>query len=100
MKVVVAYPDGSLRVEERDIPHCGPRDVLVRLVSAACNRADMHTRDGRFAPLPRVLGIDGAGTIEAVGDGVEDVRVGDHVVINPAISCTECAFCLAGEEGL
>ncbi|HVD09774.1 MAG TPA: zinc-binding dehydrogenase, partial [Gaiellaceae bacterium] len=55
------------------------------LVAAALNRRDWWIRKGGKATLPAVLGSDGAGVISAVGSGVENVEVGDEVVINPSL---------------
>lgn len=72
----------------RDLPAPvpGPNDVLIRLVCSGINFMDIHTREGKYArsrtypqTLPTTLGIEGAGTIAAVGNGVKDFRIGDRV---------------------
>lgn len=81
------YGDASVcRVEDLEPPRPGPGDVLVRLGVAGLNFIDVHIRLGRYArsdtyrnALPMTLGMEGAGTISAVGDGVTDWRVGDRV---------------------
>jgi NADPH:quinone reductase-like Zn-dependent oxidoreductase len=80
-----------------------PTDVRVRMRAAALNHLDLFVVRG----LPRVtitppwvLGADGTGIIDAVGDEVRDVRVGDTVVINPGISDRTCEYCLDGEQSL
>jgi len=77
-------PEGLVPVELPD-PEPGPAEARVDLVTAAVNRRDWWIRRGREAALPVVLGSDGAGVVSAVGSGVEDVAVGDEVVINPAL---------------
>ena len=47
---------------------------------------------------PHVPGADGAGVIDAIGGDVDDVAVGDEVVINPAVACRQCSYCLAGDS--
>ena len=80
-----------------------PTDVRVRLHAAALNHLDLWTVGGlpgiTIKP-PWVLGADGAGVIDAVGDAVSSVRPGDKVFINGGISCRTCEYCLAGEQSL
>jgi NADPH:quinone reductase-like Zn-dependent oxidoreductase len=73
----------------------------VRVVASALNHMDLWvTRGLPKPPLPHVPGADGAGVIEAVGEGVTSVSVGDEVVLNPAVSCRRCPVCLSGESPL
>jgi NADPH2:quinone reductase len=75
-------------IVRRDLPMRlpGEGEVLVRLAYSGINFMDIHTRQGKYATsqtypqtLPTTLGIEGAGTIEAVGDGVEGFQLGDRV---------------------
>jgi NADPH:quinone reductase-like Zn-dependent oxidoreductase len=77
-------PQGLRPVELPD-PVPGPGQVRVDLVTAALNRRDYWIRIGGRAPLPAVLGSDGAGVVSAVGEGVDGAREGDEVVINPSL---------------
>jgi zinc-binding alcohol dehydrogenase/oxidoreductase len=77
-------PEGLVPVDLPD-PEPGPGEARVDLVAAALNRRDWWIRKGGKATLPAVLGSDGAGVISAVGSGVENVEVGDEVVINPSL---------------
>ena len=89
MKAVRIHEDGGpevLRYEDADDPVAGPGDVLIRLKAASLNHLDIWTRQGLpSAPKPRILGADGAGVIEAVGDEADGFAVGDSVVINPGL---------------
>jgi NADPH:quinone reductase-like Zn-dependent oxidoreductase len=78
------HPAGLRPVELPD-PEAGPGQVRIDLVAAALNRRDFWIRIGGRADLPAVLGSDGAGIVSAVGEGVDGVRVGDDVVINPSL---------------
>lgn len=81
------YGDGSVMERwEVPIPHAGPQQVLVRVRFAGVNFMDIHTRQGKYAAsrkyavgLPVILGMEGAGVVEAVGPGVVDVRPGERV---------------------
>jgi NADPH:quinone reductase-like Zn-dependent oxidoreductase len=87
-----AFIDGhagiaSVKVGERPRPTPGPGEVLVRIAAAALNRVDLYMcQDGRGFRhnLPLILGVDGAGVIEAVGPDVTTRRPGERVVIYPA----------------
>lgn len=80
----------------------GPADVLVRLGGAGVCATDLHSIDGLMEPagvaLPRVLGHENAGWVEAVGDGVSTVHTGDAVVVYPAHSCGLCLACRRGND--
>lgn len=80
-----------------------PHDVRVRMRAAALNRLDLWMLAGlphiRLTP-PWIVGSDGAGIVEAVGGEVTSVRPGDHVILNPGISCRSCEYCLDGEHSL
>jgi NADPH:quinone reductase-like Zn-dependent oxidoreductase len=92
-----------LRVDEVDDPRPGPGEVLVRIRASALNHLDVDVREGisRFpVNLPHTLGIEVAGDVEEVGEGVEGWRRGDRV--NPYImdTCGDCRYCRTGRENL
>ena len=92
---------GTYRFGEIDIDPPGPGEVQVRVVASALNHMDLWVTRGLPKPhTPHVPGADGAGVIEAVGDGLTNVAVGDEVVLNPAVSCRRCRVCLSGESPL
>jgi aryl-alcohol dehydrogenase len=77
-----------------DDPRAG--EVLVRIVSSGVCHTDLIVRDQWYpVPLPAVLGHEGAGVVEAVGEGVTYVEPGDHVVLT-FNSCGECRTCALG----
>lgn len=89
----------SLRLAEREPATPAAGQVRVRLRSMALNHLDVFiTRGLPKRLLPAILGSDGAGTVEAVGDGVEHVRQGDEVVLYPILSCGHCPACQQGQE--
>jgi zinc-binding alcohol dehydrogenase/oxidoreductase len=90
VKAVRIHEDGGpevLRYEDVADPVAGPGDVLVRLRAASLNHLDLWVRKGLpSVPKPRILGADGAGVVEALGDGVDGFAVGEAVVINPGVA--------------
>src|SRR5919198_5404151 len=74
----------SLRLAERPEPQPGPGEARVWFRAMALNHLDVFiTRGLPKRPLPAILGSDGAGVIDAVGDSIESVKVGDEVVLYP-----------------
>lgn len=89
----------SLSLVEREEPPPGPGCVRVRLAAMALNHLDVFVSRGLpKRALPAVQGADGAGVIDAVGEGVDTARVGDEVVIYPVTSDGTCDWCRAGQE--
>ena len=89
MKAIRIHEDGGpevLRYEDVPDPEPGPGEALVALRAAAVNHLDIWIRKGLpSVPKPRTLGADGAGIVQALGEGVHDLRIGDRVVLNPGI---------------
>jgi len=83
------HEDGApdvLRVEKVPDPVPATGEVLVRLRAASLNHLDVWVRKGLpSVPKPRILGADGAGVVEALGDGATGVAIGDRVVLNPGV---------------
>ncbi|MGD2103374.1 MAG: zinc-binding dehydrogenase, partial [Acidimicrobiia bacterium] len=77
-------------------PDPAPGQVRIALKRSGLNHLDIWTSMGLPAPkhLPHTTGADGAGLIDAVGDGVSGHDVGDEVVIDPSLSCGQCEACL------
>ena len=70
----------ELQLRDVDDPRPGPGEVLVRVAAAGLNFIDVYHRTGRYpVDLPTGVGMEGAGTVEAVGDGVTELAVGDRV---------------------
>ncbi len=92
---------GGYRFGTIDVPEPAAGEVRVRVVASALNHMDLWVTRGLPRPqLPHVPGADGAGVVEAVGEGVEDVHIGDDVILNPAVSCRRCAVCQRGDSPL
>lgn len=89
------------RARELADPEVGPGEVRVRLRRAALNHLDLWTTSGALGldiSFPFILGADGAGEIESVGEGAGDLAPGARVLVNPAISCRVCERCRAGQQ--
>ena len=90
-----------LAIEEVDLD--APRDgeVQVRIHAAGLCHSDLSVIDGnRPRPRPMVLGHEAAGVVEALGPGVRDLAVGDHVVMVFVPSCGACLPCMSGRPAL
>jgi NADPH:quinone reductase-like Zn-dependent oxidoreductase len=78
-----------------------PSDVVVKLEAASVNDVDVSTRKGLRgveAPLPQVLGADGAGAVFEAGPEVKNLKAGDRVCLYPARGCGLCEFCSTERE--
>jgi S-(hydroxymethyl)glutathione dehydrogenase/alcohol dehydrogenase len=86
-----------LEVREIELREPRPDEVLVRIAAVGICGTDLHVVKGDWdRPKPMVLGHEGAGVVEAVGDEVEDLHEGDAVVLSWAPSCGRCADCVRG----
>ncbi len=89
MKAIRIHDDGGpevLRYEDVPDPVAAPGEVLIRLHAASLNHLDVWVRQGLpSVPKPRILGADGAGVVEALGEGVDGLEVGQRVVLNPGL---------------
>jgi S-(hydroxymethyl)glutathione dehydrogenase / alcohol dehydrogenase len=100
---VYRKPHEPLTIESVDIDQPRPREVLVRTVATGVCHSDLHIVDGNSRlpyENPVVLGHEGAGIVEAVGDDVTAVSVGDHVVGCLSGFCGQCEQCLSGHPNL
>ncbi len=103
--IAIIGADGpeSASLHDLPAPEPGPGEVRVALAASSLNHADIWASRGQpriERRFPFILGIDGAGSIDAVGEGVTDARIGEEVVLNPILSCGRCARCAAGERML
>jgi aryl-alcohol dehydrogenase len=100
MKITAAVartPGGPLTIEELDLDDLRHGEVRVRMVATGVCHTDALVRDGIYpTPLPAVLGHEGAGVVEEIGEGVTSVVPGDHVVLAAAY-CGHCTRCRRGE---
>ena len=92
--ILEAYDAPLVIRDDLEVAGPEPGEVLVRLGASGVCRSDLHSIDWTDRlPLPSMLGHEGAGTVEAVGTGVESVRVGDRVVMAWVAPCGTCRMC-------
>ncbi|HEX5996216.1 MAG TPA: NDMA-dependent alcohol dehydrogenase [Jiangellales bacterium] len=91
----------SWKIEDLILDAPGPGEVQIRFVASGLCHSDEHVRTGdSVVRLPMVGGHEGAGIVEAVGDQVTRVRVGDHVVCSFIPVCGTCRYCATGRQNL
>src|SRR4051812_29065400 len=95
---VLNNPGEPVAIEEIVIDPPGPGEVLVRLVASGVCHTDLHVKNmqGMGMSFPILLGHEGAGYIEQVGDGVTHLQPGDPVVIAYRAPCETCPACRRG----
>ncbi len=101
MKAVVIHAAQDLRLEERETERPGAGQVLVRIATGGICGSDLHYfHNGGFGTVrlrePMILGHEVAGHIEALGEGVEGLQVGQLVAVSPSRPCGDCGYCLKG----
>jgi S-(hydroxymethyl)glutathione dehydrogenase / alcohol dehydrogenase len=100
--VVLWEPHAPVRVEDVELDPPKPSEVLVRVAAAGVCHSDVRFADGELGNRrwPMVLGHEGAGVVEAVGEAVTHVVPGDHVAFSFVPACRECRQCLRGKPNL
>ena len=101
IKAAVVRDIDRLTIEEIELDSPRHGEVLIRLRAAGICHSDLHTCKGELrATPPLVLGHEGAGVVEAAGDGVTRVKRGDRVLVNWLPACQTCSLCLSGRYNL
>ena len=100
--VVLREPGRPVGVETVTLAPPRRGEVLVRVAAAGVCHSDVHLADGRLGAgrWPMVLGHEGAGVVEAVGEGVDALSIGDHVAFCFVPACGFCPACRAGRRTL
>ena len=102
-RAAVAWaPDQPLSIEQVDLIPPQRGEVLVRIVATGVCHTDAYTLSGKDPEgrFPTILGHEGGGVVEALGEGVTSVAVGDHVIPLYTPECGECNFCKSGKTNL
>jgi NADPH:quinone reductase-like Zn-dependent oxidoreductase len=105
VKAAVFTDQGDVDVlmyKDVDTPTPGDGEVLLRVHAAALNRLDLKAREGRpeVTPYPHISGLDVAGEVADMGEGVSGWAVGDRAVVYPLLSCGACELCASGDQAL
>ena len=102
-KAAIAWgPNQPLSVEEVDVMLPKKGEVLIKILASGVCHTDAFTLSGEDPEgiFPCILGHEGGGVVEQVGEGVTSVAVGDHVIPLYTPECRECKFCLSGKTNL
>lgn len=102
-KAAIAWgPNQPLSVEEVDVMLPRKGEVLVRIVATGVCHTDAFTMSGQDPEgiFPVILGHEGGGIVEQIGEGVTSVSVGDHVIPLYTAECGKCKFCTSGKTNL
>lgn len=102
-RAAVAWGPGQpLSIEEVDLMQPQKGEVLVRIVATGVCHTDAYTLSGSDpeGKFPTILGHEGGGIVEALGEGVTSVATGDHVIPLYTPECGECRFCKSGKTNL
>ncbi|MBU84403.1 MULTISPECIES: S-(hydroxymethyl)glutathione dehydrogenase/class III alcohol dehydrogenase [unclassified Alcanivorax] len=102
-RAAVAWEAGKpLQIEDVDV--AGPKagEVLVQIVATGVCHTDAYTLSGKDPEgiFPSILGHEGAGIVQEVGEGVTSLKPGDHVIPLYTAECRQCKFCLSGKTNL
>lgn len=102
MKSIVIQKPNELVIEERPVPTPAAGEVRVKIKLAGICGSDSHIYRGHnpFAKYPRVIGHEFFGVIDAVGEGVDEARLGERVSVDPVISCGHCYPCSVGKPNI
>lgn len=84
-------------LEKVQLAEPGPGELRVRIVGVGVCGTDVHEHPGRLSPHPIVLGHEGTGVVEAIGEGTRGFVVGDHVLLSGS-ACGTCSACLSGNS--
>lgn len=99
MKALVFHGPGQRSWEEKPRPTIDqPTDAVVRITHTTICGTDLHILKGDVPAVTdgRILGHEGVGVVEEVGDGVSNIKVGDEVLISCVTSCGRCDYCKRG----
>jgi Zn-dependent alcohol dehydrogenase len=94
---VLPRTGADVEIAELELAPPGPHEVLIRLKASGVCHSDLNAVDGTAeTPTPAVLGHEGSGVVEAVGDGVSSVEPGDRAVLSWLPACGRCEECVRG----
>jgi len=96
--VIARSKNAPVELVDVVVPDPGPGEVTVTIEACGVCQTDVHYREGAINDeFPFLLGHEAAGTVETIGEGVTNVKVGDFVILNWRAVCGECRACKRGE---
>ncbi len=100
--VISREPNQPGVIEDFLIPSPGPGEALVRILASGVCHTDLSAKNGVFGTdyFPFLLGHEGSGIVQQVGEGVTNVKEGDYVILAWRAPCGACRFCLVGQPHL
>lgn len=103
MKCAVFEGKRDIQIRTREIPVPGPKEVLIKVMACGICGSDVHIFEGDQGSTstvpPQVQGHEFSGIVTAVGQEVQNCRIGDRVCVDPADNCNECYYCASGMMG-
>ena len=102
-RAAIAWKAGApLSIEEVDVAPPKAGEVRVKIVATGVCHTDAFTLSGEDPEgiFPAILGHEGGGIVESIGEGVTSLKVGDHVIPLYTAECGECKFCTSGKTNL
>lgn len=97
MKAVVYDRPTSYVITDVPVPEPGPGQVRIKVIQVGVCGTDLHIHNGEFmAAYPLTPGHELVGTVDALGEGADRFRLGEHVTVNPNVHCGRCEYCLSG----
>jgi NDMA-dependent alcohol dehydrogenase len=98
---LLTAPNTPIHIQHINLDEPRTGEVLVRIAACGVCHSDYHLVTGTTRhPMPVVCGHEGAGVVEAIGDGVQRVQPGDHVTLSWTPDCGQCFYCLRGQPNL
>ncbi|MDP2920591.1 MAG: zinc-dependent dehydrogenase [Dehalococcoidia bacterium] len=97
MRYATWYNNRDVRVQEMPVPEIGPGEALMRVEACGICGSDVMEWY-RISRAPLVLGHEVSGQIVAVGEGVNNIKVGDRVAVAHHVPCNTCRYCLSGHQ--
>lgn len=102
MKAVIFYGIDDIRIEEREIPVPSAGEAVIRVKACAICGTDVRIIQNGHKTVkpPAIIGHEIVGVIAAIGEGVEEISLGDSVVVVTPVGCRRCKFCLGGYQNM
>ncbi|MFZ5945338.1 MAG: alcohol dehydrogenase catalytic domain-containing protein [Bacillota bacterium] len=102
MKALVIKQPHVIECSDVPEPRAGREEVLIKVKAAGICGTDMHIFHGKHGAVtyPRIAGHELVGEVISIGDGVDNVKVGNHVAVDPVVSCGQCPMCKRGRDNI